>query len=97
MEWIYNEWWMLGFAVLGMIAHILKKNVKGESLIDIKNYFTYNPKTTFLSIIATFAGYVIYMTSFQTNTVVDFGVLFGIGYMCESAFNKYEAAEKKVE
>lgn len=90
MEWLYNEWWMLGFAVLGMIAHILKKNVRGESLVDIKNYFTYNPKTTLLSIIATFAGYVIYMTSFQTETIVDFGVLFAVGYMCESFFNKYE-------
>lgn len=94
MEWIYNEWWMLGFSVLGMIAHVLKKNVKGESFVDIKNYFTYNPKTTLLSIIATFTGYVIYMTSFQTGTVVDFGVLFGVGYMCESFFNKYEPKQQ---
>lgn len=91
MEWIYNEWWMLGFAILGMLAHVFKKNVKGESLVDIKNYFVAYPKSTIITIISTFVGYVFYMTSFQTETVVDFGALFGIGYMCESIFNKYES------
>ena len=49
MEFLQTDWWLFAFSILGMIAHILKKNVKGESFIDIKNYFTYNPKSTILS------------------------------------------------
>ena len=36
MEFLQSEWWLFAFAVLGMIAHILKKNVKGESFVDMK-------------------------------------------------------------
>ena len=95
MDFLQNEWWLFAFSILGMIAHILKKNVKGESFVDIKNYFTYNPKTTILSIIATIAGYVIYITQLKAMTgasitIIDMAAMFGIGYMCESFFNKYQ-------
>jgi hypothetical protein len=93
MDFLQNEWWLFAFSILGMIAHILKKNVKGESFVDIKNYFTYNPKTTILSIIATVSGFVIYMTQLKVTqgvTLLDMAVVFGIGFMCESFFNKYQ-------
>lgn len=92
MDFLYSDWWLFAFSILGMIAHILKKNVKGESFVDIRNYFTYNPKTTILSIIATVVGFVIYMTQLKvTNGValLDMAAVFGVGYMCESFFNKY--------
>jgi hypothetical protein len=95
MEFLQSEWWLFAFSILGMIAHILKKNVKGESFVDIKNWFTHNPKSTMLSIIATVSGFVIYMTQFKQitgagATVIDMAVMFGIGYMSESFFNKYQ-------
>jgi hypothetical protein len=97
MEFLQSEWWLFAFSVLGMIAHILKKNVKGESLVDIKNYFTYNPKSTMLSIIATIVGFVVYMTQLKVTdgvALLDMAFVFGIGYTCESFFNKYEPADK---
>jgi hypothetical protein len=97
MEFLQSEWWLFAFSVLGMIAHILKKNVKGESLVDIKNYFTYNPKSTMLSIIATVVGFVVYMTQLKVTdgvALLDMAFVFGIGYTCESFFNKYEPATK---
>lgn len=92
MEFLQSEWWLFAFSILGMIAHILKKNVKGESFVDMKNYFTYNPKSTILSIIATVSGFVIYMTQLKVSngiSLLDMAAVFGIGYMCESFFNKY--------
>lgn len=102
MEFLQSEWWLFVFSIIGMIAHILKKNVKGESFVDMKNYFTYNPKSTILSIIATVSGFVIYMTQLKVPEIVkngeiitngvsllDMAAVFGIGYMCESFFNKY--------
>lgn len=92
MDFIYSDWWLFAFSILGMIAHILKKNVRGESFVDIKNYFTYNPKSTILSVIATVVGFVIYMTQLKVTdgiALLDMAAVFGVGYMCESFFNKY--------
>jgi hypothetical protein len=100
MEFLQSDWWLFAFSILGMVAHILKKNVKGESFVDIKNYFTYNPKTTILSIIATIVGFVIYMTQLKVTdgvALLDMAFVFGIGYTCESFFNKYEPVNEKVK
>jgi hypothetical protein len=100
MDFLQSEWWLFAFSILGMIAHILKKNVKGESLVDIKNYFTYNPKTTILSIIATIVGFVVYMTQLKVTdgvALLDMAFVFGIGYTCESFFNKYEPVNEKIK
>jgi len=98
MESLLINWWMLAFAILGMFAHILKENVRGESAVDIWNYFSYHLKSTVISIIATFVGFVIYATQLKTNgsfTVVDMGFVFGIGYLSESFFNRTYPAPKK--
>jgi hypothetical protein len=100
MEFLQSEWWLFAFSILGMVAHILKKNVKGESFVDIKNYFTYNPKSTILTIIATISGFVVYVTQMKTTegvTLIDMAFVFGIGFTCESFFNKYEPTDSKIK
>ena len=94
MDFLQSEWWLFAFSILGMIAHILKKNVKGESFVDIKNYFTFNPKSTILSIIATVTGFVVYVTQLKMTegiALLDMAFVFGIGYTCESFFNRYNS------
>ena len=89
---ISNTWFLLGMAILGMIAHILKENVRGEAAVDIWNWFSYHFKSTIISVIATIVGFVIYMTGLKSDSVglVDIGFVFGIGYLSESFFNRYQ-------
>jgi hypothetical protein len=51
-----------------------------------------------LSIIATVVGFVVYMTQLKVTdgvALLDMAFMFGIGYTCESFFNKYEPAAKQ--
>jgi hypothetical protein len=92
METLLNHYWLLAFAIVGMLTHTMKKKVTGESFIDIKNYFTHNVKSTFIALVSTLVGFVIYITQLQTGTLADVGIVFGIGYMSDSFFNRYAEA-----
>lgn len=81
-------------ALVGMVAHFLKKKVKGESMTEIKDYFRDHVKSTALALISTLIGFVILLQLGQINS---FFAAFGIGYLCDSGFNKWDnnAAGKK--
>ena len=98
LEFIMSPFGLLIIAYLGMFTHFLKKKVRGESVTEIKKYFQDHFKSTFISAVATGIGFTIYFTAMLSGTMADIGIIFGIGFMSDSFFNKYEAPEpEKVE
>jgi len=86
---IENMYFLIGLAYISMFAHFLKKQVKGETVTEIKNYFKDNFKTTLLAIIAVLIGIVTIESLEQLNVVSAIGV----GYMCDSVFSKWEGKD----
>lgn len=79
-------------ALLGMFSHFLKKNIKGESRTEVRNYFRDNYRSTLLALIATTVGFAMIIMSDTVNVVSAFGV----GYLFDSTFNKWEDKGEKV-
>lgn len=90
MEWIFKPSILFVIALLGMFSHFLKKKVKGESITEIRDYFKDHIKSTFLALVSTAIAYVAYMFTLATGMPADIFTIFGLGYMCDSVFNKYE-------
>ena len=86
---------VVGF--LGMFAHFLKKNIKGESGTEIKAYFKDNRKDTYLAIIATLVGTAAYHLALGTGGTTDLINAFAIGFTFDSMLNKWEAAGAKIK
>jgi len=91
MEFLTNPYVLYVLAITGMVAHFLKKKIKGESFTEIKNYFSDHFKTTVLSFIATTIGYFAYDSLLRTGQPVDILTCVMIGFTCDSLFNKWEA------
>jgi preprotein translocase subunit SecF len=79
-------------ALLGMLTHFLKKNVKGETPTEILSYFKDNFRSTLTAFILTSVMYFAYYNLFVVESdVKDLMVIFLIGYAFDSTFIKYEA------
>lgn len=92
MEFIYSFTGLYLIALLGMLVHFLKKNIKGETPTEILGYFKDNFKSTIVAFILTTVMYVAYHQLFvDGESVKDIMVIFLIGYAFDSTFNKYEA------
>lgn len=85
-----NFWLMYFVAFLGMIAHFLKKKIRGESFKAIGGWFATHPKYTILAIITTTVGVVAYYTQFQTGMAADYIAVFTIGFSLDSMLNKWD-------
>lgn len=83
-------------AILGMITHFLKKKIRGESFVNIRNYFKNHVKSTLIAIIATTIGFVAYANTFTVDGVKDVLIVFGLGYMFDSFFNKWDPEDVKI-
>lgn len=70
--------------LMGVISHFLKQKVKGETLNDIKGWFTDNPKETVLTLIAFIVSFLVLT---QTGSMGYF-TAFMSGYMSDSIFAK---------
>ena len=92
MNFIYSFAGLYIIALLGMITHFLKKNIKGETPTEILSYFKDNFKSTITAFILTTVMYIAYHQLFvDGESVKDIMVIFLIGYAFDSTFNKYEA------
>jgi hypothetical protein len=78
-------------ALLGMLSHFLKKKIKGESITEIKSYFGDNVKSTALAFISTIIGFVLLVQLGDVSFVSSFGV----GFMFDSVFNKWDNGKGK--
>lgn len=79
---------------IGIVAHFLKKKVKGQTLADVKHYFQSNFVNTVTSIVGAIAGFIILVATGG----VSWYAVFTTGYLADSIFNKADeqkAAELK--
>lgn len=76
-------------AVLGMLGHYLKRRVKKETFKGIVEYFQTHARETILSIIGLITGFLLAYSAGELGLVSSFG----IGYMADSVFNRWEEPE----
>jgi hypothetical protein len=89
-HWLVSLPSLIGFALMGMLMHFMKKNIKGETLTDIRNYFKDNFKSTFVAFVATVVGTLGLYFTLSTGQVLDVISAFGCGYTFDSLFNKWD-------
>ena len=89
-EWLFTLETQIGIALIGMFSHFLKKQIKGETLVEIKQYFGNHFKSTLLAIIATVFFTVAYYFTLGTGQTADILAALGIGFTSDSAFNKWD-------
>ena len=89
-EWLFTLPSLVGVGLLGMLVHFLKKNIKGETLTDIRHYFADNFKSTLVAIISTVIGTVATYFTLAVGDTIDLITVFGIGYTFDSFFNKWD-------
>jgi multidrug efflux pump subunit AcrB len=89
-DWIFSLPSSIAIGLVGMMMHFFKKKITGEALTDIVNYFMSNFKSTVIAIISTMVTVVATHLTLATGSPIDIVTIFGLGYMCDSAFNKFE-------
>lgn len=81
---------LLAVAITGMLMHFFKQKIKGESITEIKAFFSDNFKSTIIAVVGTLVTSVATYMALATGQPIDILTFFGIGYMCDSAFNRWE-------
>ena len=81
---------LLFMALTGMLMHFFKQKIKGETLTDIKQYFSSNFKSTVTAFVSTIIAVGGYYFTLSTEMPADILTVFGLGYMCDSFFNKWD-------
>jgi len=77
-------------SILGMLTHFFKKQIKGETITEIRDYFKDHFKSTFTAIIITILACCAYYIEFKTGKPTDIITVFGLGYTFDSMFNKWD-------
>jgi hypothetical protein len=90
-QWIFTLESQLVIALIGMLLHFLKKKVTGETIVEIKQYFSNNFKSTFIAFITTVLFTTAYYLTLETGTPADIIVSISIGYTFDSALNKWDS------
>ena len=95
IQWFTTTPALFLIAYLGMFSHFLKQKVKGETAVEIINFFKDNLKSTINSIIATFILTLTFCLTLQTGQAADIMTVFLTGFGCDSALNKWSNEESK--
>ena len=84
-----NSIMAIGAGLVGMVMHVMKKKVKGESLSSVVEYFKGHTKYTAMAV-ATLVGsiYAMLNTMEFANTYALITQALTIGYMVDSTMNK---------
>jgi hypothetical protein len=89
-EWIVTLPGLCAIALIGMLMHFFKQKIKGETITEIRDYFRSNVKSTFVAIVSTVVSVGAYYFALATEMPADIVTVFGLGYMCDSFFNKWD-------
>lgn len=95
-QWLISLPSLLVIATIGMVTHFLKKSITGETLGDIKTFFTNHVRSTLVAFIATMVGtlgvYFSLMPAQITQESMALVIIaaFGCGYTFDSFFNKWD-------
>jgi hypothetical protein len=77
-------------SVSGMLMNFLKKKIKGETIVEIKDYFKNHFKSTVIAVFSTVLFTVAYKFTLAVGQPVDILSVIGIGYACDDLFNKWD-------
>lgn len=70
--------------LLGVLAHFFKQKIKGQTVLEVKQWFTSHFKDTVLSLLLYVASFALLMETGQ----MGFFAAFSAGYMCDSIFSR---------
>jgi hypothetical protein len=87
---------LYGVSLVGMLMHFLKKQIKGESVTEIKNYFKDHFRSTLIAFLSTSIGFLAYYFLLATGQIADVATCVGIGYLSDSLFNKWDSQDGNV-
>jgi hypothetical protein len=94
LQWVLEPGSLYIIALIGMLMHFFKKQIKGETVSDITNYFKLHFKSTVMAFVATTVGFLAYHFLLASGQKADIFGVFATGYMFDSIFNKWD---KKIE
>lgn len=97
LQWILTPYALYAIAILGMLMHFFKKQIKGESAVEIAGYFKVHLKSTFIALVATTIGFLGYFFYLKSGEVYDIFIVFGTGYLSDSFFNKWDKIVDKTK
>jgi hypothetical protein len=89
-KWLFSLESLMVISLIGNFVHFLNKKIKGETITEIKNYFVDNFKSTLVAFVATIMGGLALYFTMATGQPIDILAFFGVGYTCDSFFNKFE-------
>lgn len=93
---ITNPYFLFFIGFLGMITHFLKQyqkdvELRGNTKGRIDGFFYYFFKKNLTSTISSIIAYIVgYFIAYQLKELTIIS-MFGVGYMCDSLFNKVES------
>lgn len=90
MNWFLTPQALYLIALCGMILHFFKKQIKGESILEIADYFKLHFKSTVVAFMATSVGFLAYYFLLASGQKADIFSCFAVGYMFDSMFNKWD-------
>lgn len=90
MEYLLTPLGLSIIGLLGMLIHFFKKQIKGETVSEITDYFKVHFKSTFIAVVTTLIGVLAYKFTLATGQAADIVTVFGIGYTFDSIFNKWD-------
>ena len=96
MNYLLSPIGLVVIGLSGMLIHFFKKQIKGETLVEIKDYFANHFKSTFIAVVTTLIGVLAYKFTLSTGQPADIITVFGIGYTFDSIFNKWDKTADKV-
>ncbi len=76
--------------VLNLKKVRFKQQIKGESIVEIRDYFRTHFKSTVIALVSTSIGFLGYYFLLATGQVADILTTFGLGYMFDSIFNRWD-------
>ena len=91
LQWLISLPALLGVGLLGMLVHFFKKEIKGETTTEIRDFFRDHFKSTFIAIVTTLLAVVAYYLTLATGQPADVVTVFMSGYMSDSILNRWEA------
>jgi len=89
-QWITNLPSLCVIALIGMLMHFFKQQIKGETITEIRDYFSTHFKSTVIAFVATVLSVVAYYLSLSTGQMADIIVAIQLGYTSDSFFNKWD-------
>jgi hypothetical protein len=97
IEWIVSLPSLIVIGIFGMFIHFAKKNIRGETATEVRDFFRDNFKSTVIALGVTVLSVILFYATIATGQAADIVIALMNGYTFDSAFNKWsgESSETK--